>query len=123
MTSLSSASGPAGHTSSIELLAPGTRLGDRYEIRAVVGSGGQAVVYLATDRDLNRDVALKILRSDRSSAALEKRFRREAAIARDAAHPNLVRPHCTRLARQRPRAGAHDRARGPRLPEWNRDLA
>ncbi len=35
----------------IGLLAPGTSLGERYEIRAVLGHGGFAVVYLAHDRE------------------------------------------------------------------------
>ena len=75
----------------IRVLEPGTCLGRRYEIRRVLGAGGYAVVYLAYDRELRREVALKILRADRMSPGALARLRREAAIARDAASPRLVR--------------------------------
>ncbi|HMM35288.1 MAG TPA: serine/threonine-protein kinase, partial [Thermoanaerobaculia bacterium] len=66
-------------------------MGPRYEARGVLGTGGSAVVYEAFDRELKRSVALKVLRTDRTSEAALKRFRREVAIARDAASPRLVR--------------------------------
>ena len=75
----------------MRLFAPGTEIGRRFEIRAVLGTGGSAVVYEAFDRELKRRVALKVLRTDRTSEAALKRFRREVAIARDAASPRLVR--------------------------------
>ncbi|MHB8797966.1 MAG: protein kinase domain-containing protein [Thermoanaerobaculia bacterium] len=76
---------------SVRLFAPGTEIGRRYEVRGVLGTGGSAVVYEAYDRELKRRVALKVLRTDRTSEAALKRFRREVAIARDAASPRLVR--------------------------------
>ncbi|MDX9734994.1 MAG: protein kinase [Thermoanaerobaculia bacterium] len=75
----------------VRLFAPGTAIGRRYEVRGVLGTGGSAVVYEAFDRELKRRVALKVLRTDRTSEAALKRFRREVAIARDAASPRLVR--------------------------------
>jgi len=72
-------------------LQPGAVVADRYEIRSELGSGGYAVVYLAHDRHLGIDVALKILRRDRTTLGALKRLRREVNIARDAANPNLVR--------------------------------
>lgn len=77
--------------SPIRLFAPGTEIGARYEVRSVLGTGGSAVVYAALDRELDRPVALKVLRADRVSEAALRRFRREAAVARDAASPRLVR--------------------------------
>ena len=44
-------------------LPAGTRLG-RYEVRALLGAGGMAEVYLADDTDLGRRVALKLLPPD-----------------------------------------------------------
>lgn len=76
---------------SVRLFAPGTEIGRRYEVRGVLGMGGSAVVYEAFDRDLKQRVALKVLRTDRTSEASLKRFRREVAIARDAAGSRLVR--------------------------------
>ncbi len=76
---------------SVRLFAPGTEIGRRYEVRGVLGTGGSAVVYEAYDRELKRRVALKVLRTDRTSEAALRRFRREVAIARDAASPRLVR--------------------------------
>jgi hypothetical protein len=76
---------------SIRILDPGTCLDQRFEIRRVLGIGGYAVVYLAFDRELRREVALKVLRADRMTPASLKRLRREAAVARDAASLRLVR--------------------------------
>ena len=75
----------------MRLFAPGTEIGRRYEVRGVLGTGGSAVVYEAFDRELKRPVALKVLRTDRATAASMRRFRQEVAIARDAASPRLVR--------------------------------
>ncbi len=60
-------------------------------MRGVLGTGGSAVVYESYDREQKRRVALKVLRTDRTSEAALKRFRREVTIARDAASPRLVR--------------------------------
>lgn len=60
-------------------------------MRGVLGTGGSAVVYEAFDRELKRRVALKVLRTDRTSETALKRFRREVSVARDAASPRLVR--------------------------------
>ena len=87
-TAADAAEGPRLH---VRLFAPGTEIGRRYEVRSVLGTGGSAVVYEAYDRELKRRVALKVLRTDRTSESALKRFRREVAVARDAASPRLVR--------------------------------
>lgn len=77
--------------SPIRILSPGCEVGERYEVRSVLGMGGSGVVYAVFDRELRRSVALKVLRSDRMSESALKRFRREVAVARDAQSPHLVR--------------------------------
>ncbi|HMB55500.1 MAG TPA: serine/threonine-protein kinase, partial [Thermoanaerobaculia bacterium] len=72
------------------VLSAGSRLGDRYVVRGVLGSGGFAVVYLADDLRDGGEVALKVLRPERVSEATLRRFRREAEVARQAASPHLV---------------------------------
>lgn len=67
----------------VRLFAPGSRVGTRYEVRSVLGTGGSASVYAAWDRDLKRLVALRVLRHDRMTERALKRFRREVAVARD----------------------------------------
>lgn len=66
-------------------------IANRYEIIKSLGHGGMADVYLALDTILNREVAIKILKSDMSSdpTSLE-RFRREANASTKLSHPNIV---------------------------------
>jgi Tol biopolymer transport system component/tRNA A-37 threonylcarbamoyl transferase component Bud32 len=71
-------------------LDPGTHLG-RYEIRSKLGAGGMGEVYLATDAELNRPVALKFLPP--GVASDEKRMTRfiqEARAASALNHPNII---------------------------------
>src|ERR671920_972448 len=63
----------------------------RYLIIRKLGSGGMANVYLASDQELGRRVAIKIL-DDRHAADEQfvERFRREAQNAASLNHPNIV---------------------------------
>jgi serine/threonine-protein kinase len=66
-------------------------LGQQYEILRPLGHGGMGSVYLARDRALERFVAIKVLRPD--VAALRggrERFRREARIVAQLAHPGIL---------------------------------
>src|SRR5215213_4401615 len=64
---------------------------DRYVLAESLGSGGMAEVYLAHDEVLDRDVALKVLRSQYvRDEEFAERFRREARSAASLSHPNIV---------------------------------
>jgi serine/threonine-protein kinase len=68
----------------------GRRLG-RYEIIGLIGRGGMAAVYRAHDTALRRDVALKVLYPQYGGdAALVERFQREAVLAANLDHPNIL---------------------------------
>jgi len=63
----------------------------RYEIVREVGRGATAVVYLARQTDLDRDVALKELAAFRArDPAHLERFLRESRLAGSLSHPNIV---------------------------------
>ena len=63
----------------------------RYRIVRQVGRGGMAIVYLARQQDLNRDVALKELSSfHATSPDMAERFVRESRLAGSLNHPNIV---------------------------------
>jgi serine/threonine protein kinase len=70
------------------LLAPGTELGP-FEIVRLLGAGGMGEVYAARDRQMNRSVALKVLRSDVAKPHRHARFEREALAASALNHPNI----------------------------------
>ncbi len=67
------------------------RLG-QYELTKLLGQGSFAQVYLASDLELNREVALKIPRKSRFNSAEQlKRFLEEARLAAKLEHPGIVR--------------------------------
>src|SRR5207249_3558070 len=75
-------------------LAAGTRLGTRYEIAAVLGEGGMGTVYRAHDRELQRDVALKVIRPDMAARPeILERFKREILLASRVTHKHVLRIH------------------------------
>ena len=71
-------------------LSAGTKLG-RYELRSKIGAGGMGEVYLARDREIGRDVAVKVLPSMFSADQDRlKRFQQEASSAGALNHPNIL---------------------------------
>jgi len=70
----------------------GTLLGGRYLLTRPLGAGSSASVYLAEDRSLRREVAVKVLRTGLSTdSAFLKRFRAEAVAVAGLNHPNVLR--------------------------------
>lgn len=69
----------------------GHLLNERYKIKATIGGGGMANVYLARDMILERDVAIKVLRLEYADdEEFIARFDREAQSATSLSHPNIV---------------------------------
>ncbi len=72
-------------------LAPGTVLRGRYEIVREIGRGGFSVVYLARDREVQADVAVKLLVPPPAAARVAReRMRREVQAVRGLSHANIV---------------------------------
>jgi len=76
-----------------EPLSPGTRVG-RYVIEALIGHGAMGTVYAAHDPDLDRKVAVKLLRAESLSDAARQRMRarllREAKAMARLSHPEVI---------------------------------
>lgn len=70
-------------------LVPGTRLGS-YEIVDALGAGGMATVYLARDLRHDRDVAVKVLRTEVAESLARDRFLREIRLAARLNHPHIL---------------------------------
>src|SRR5215472_15379500 len=74
------------------VLQPGTVLAQRYEILQMLGEGGMGAVYKARDRDLNRLVALKVIRPEfAGNESIIQRFKQELILARQVTHKNVIR--------------------------------
>ena len=89
-------SSPAGRFSglgaSAAMLQPGDVLGGRYEILQLLGEGGMGAVYKAKDRELDRFVALKLIRPElAASPAILARFKQELLLAHQVTHKNVIR--------------------------------
>jgi serine/threonine-protein kinase len=84
-------------------LARGTVLGSRYRLEQLLGSGGMASVWRATDDALERTVAVKVI-ADTLAAdpAWVRRFQREARAMAALSHPNIVRVFDYGVDRGRP---------------------
>src|SRR6185369_3620075 len=75
----------------VDLAEIGTILGGRYRLVELLGQGGMARIYRAHDNQLDRDVAVKILRPEYGrDPDFGSRFRHEAQSAASLNHPNVV---------------------------------
>src|SRR6185436_20639869 len=69
-------------------------LGSKYEVKRLVGSGGFAEVYEVWDKDLERRLAVKVLRPDVAwTSGMIERFQRETRAAAKLEHPNILPIH------------------------------
>src|ERR1700676_3860346 len=70
----------------------GTSVAERYEILELLGQGGMGAVYKARDTELERLVALKLIRPElASNPEILRRFKQELILAREVTHRNVIR--------------------------------
>ncbi len=85
---MSTSAPPPSHAPAGEVLA------GRYQLERRIGQGGMAEVWVATDVDLDRKVAVKWLRTNLATdPVVTERFRREAIAVARLSHPNIVAVH------------------------------
>ncbi|MDP3767478.1 MAG: protein kinase, partial [Dehalococcoidia bacterium] len=66
---------------------------ERYSVQREIGRGGMGAVYLGTDGELGREVAIKVTHAAAADSALETRMREEARVLADLEHPGIVPIH------------------------------
>src|SRR5437016_6017839 len=85
---------PALHLAAESFLGQGAfsagQIIGHYEIVSLIGSGGMGEVYLAQDRQLDRRVALKLIRRALSSDDMLRHFKREEHLLASLNHPNIA---------------------------------
>ncbi|HEX6241399.1 MAG TPA: serine/threonine-protein kinase, partial [Polyangiales bacterium] len=74
-------------------LVAGSVIAERYRLERQLGQGGTAVVFLATDLELEEEVAIKIFTLAVDDPDVVRRFKQELSVARKLSHPNIVRLH------------------------------
>ncbi|MGC1453117.1 MAG: protein kinase, partial [Candidatus Sulfotelmatobacter sp.] len=88
----STGAGPARVQTGGPALEPGDVLGGRYEILQLLGEGGMGAVYKAMDRELDRPVALKLIRPQlAANPSILARFKQELLLAHQVTHKNVIR--------------------------------
>ncbi len=83
---------PQGFLADQPLLQTGVLLAQRYQIMQLLGEGGMGAVYKAKDRELDRTVALKVIRPDLArNPAIVERFKQELRLSHQVTHKNVIR--------------------------------
>lgn len=81
-----------GSYASAAVFQIGEVVGGRYEILDLLGEGGMGAVYKARDRELDRFVALKVIRPElASNPSILARFKQELLLAHQVTHRNVIR--------------------------------
>ena len=65
-------------------------LGDAYRVENELGGGGMSRVFLAQERELGRQVVVKVLPPEMAAGVNAERFRREIQLAASLQHPHIV---------------------------------
>jgi len=74
------------------VLEPGSVVGNRYEILQLLGEGGMGAVYKVRDREVDRFVALKVIKPELAvRPEILQRFKQELILARQVTHKNVIR--------------------------------
>jgi Tfp pilus assembly protein PilF len=91
-TILGGSPSPAASTWDGGLLGPRAVLANRYEIIKILGEGGMGAVYKAKDLELEREVALKVIRPELTNhPEILQRFKQELILARQVTDRNVIR--------------------------------
>jgi serine/threonine protein kinase len=76
------------------VVKPTGQFGPRYQIIGRLGSGGMGTVYKVHDLELDRVVALKVVRPELTlNPQVMERFKQELLLARKISHKNVLRIH------------------------------
>ena len=88
------ASGGSQLSSWQRIVQPGAELGSRYHIAAILGEGGMGSVYKAYDRELDRLVAIKVIRPGLvADPQAVQRFKQELLLGSRVSHKHILRIH------------------------------
>src|ERR1700756_68469 len=83
---------PTASTFGSPILPPGMVIGSRYQVLQILGEGGMGAVYKAKDLELNRVIALKVIRPElASNPEILQRFKQELILARQITDRNVIR--------------------------------
>lgn len=98
---------------------PGTVLGRKYVVDRAIGKGGMGAVYVGQQLELDRKVAIKVLRQEYVASAREsERFRREALAMAKLRHPNIVTVYDFGLTEDGQAYLVLEYLSGPTLEQW-----